>query len=316
MKSTIYYFAFSTVLSMLLLSALPAPSPTTQSAPVDEADDRTVLEPLKESHSRSLFNDDVKIYELNSGHRHIGESIHLARRSQKVKAKYFAFENHDNVYERYQEWKQNKKIILMCAGAFTSGDNSKPVGLTVDNGQIVNRNIENDMDGLVVVYATGGIVASDLEKEPGIYLGSLKKKLNPLQSRDRYEFLDWAEEEDATVFQTQLLVFKNDLRVYTEGRTETASRRILALAQDQSGNLQHIVFNIRSEVFLYDISKEIYDHLQRENMKVIVMLNLDTGSYDILQVFDESGDRIQGIHGDRDIRPSKATNLVAYYYDE
>ena len=42
--------------------------------------------------------------------------------------------------------------------------NTKPVGLTIDNGNIVNGALTN-MDGLVIVYATGGVVVSNLEEK-------------------------------------------------------------------------------------------------------------------------------------------------------
>ena len=168
------------------------------------------------------------------------------------------------------------------------------------------------MDGLVIIYATGGIVVSDID-EANLYLGSLNKKIDPRSYLDRAQLVKWAESEEATIFQTQLLAYKNNLRlVPNQARTESAERRILALATDSQSQLFHIIFNVTKGVYLGDITKAIFNYLNDNDMSVVAMLNLDTGAYNILNLFNEQG-QSTGIHGSTNLE--KASNLLVYYYE-
>ena len=119
---------------------------------------------LEEELCTSSFNDDVNLYSLKKNGREIGTSIWISRKSKKAKAKYFAHRLHDqSPYERFKEWKDenDKEVILKSSGAYaTSFQKGKPVGITVDNGEIVNKKLDDRMNALVIVYPTGGIVVS------------------------------------------------------------------------------------------------------------------------------------------------------------
>ena len=124
------------------------------------------IDPIKSKLVKSLKNGNIKIYKLNSGYNDLGHAIWLNRSSKKINAKYFSS---GEVYQNYNLWSNNKDLILACSGAFSDnlnkGNGALPVGLNIENGYIKNRSIKKDgMDGLVIVYATGGIVVSDLTK--------------------------------------------------------------------------------------------------------------------------------------------------------
>lgn len=281
--------------------------------------DGNALQLQEERHS-SLFNDNIEVFTLKTDHREYGQSIWLKRKSGKVKAKYFAYKDLDDersVYSKYRSWRGSKDIVLVCSGAYTTerGADSYmvPTGLTVDNGNVVNRNYRNDMDGLVIVYATGGIVVSDIE-EGNLWLQSLEKRVDVKESSDRTALISWAKQEEATIFQTHLLAYRNDLRIDDRGRTEKAERRMLALAVDENNEVIHILFNIEQEVYLYDIARDVLSYLKDKNMNVVAMLNLDTGWYNILEVYDRNGSKFHDIEGDKPL--VKATNLVTYYYED
>ncbi len=269
---------------------------------------------ISESHYKSMYNGKVKIFNLKRNGRNIGNSLWLYRTGKNIKAKYFAYkQNGQSIYERYNDWKKGKKIISYCAGPYTTRDYSKPQGLTIDNGNIVNRNIDEKLDGLIIVEAVGGVRVVDLEKPSSecINLVSIGRSLNPRNSSvEKNQFINWARYESATVFQTNLMYMKNDKKfgnVY-----ETARRRIFVLAY-HGGEVVHIIFNITIDVSLTDISKEIYSYLNRKNVRVIGILNFDTGSYDIFQVFNQNGYEDNHLHGTVSVR--KAQNLMVYYYD-
>ena len=274
-------------------------------------------ESMSENLYKSFFDEKVRTYKIEYDSDYIGQSIWISRAENKINAKYFAYKQFGkDIHDRYLEWKEGKKLVLSCSGAYTySKSDEYPTGITVDNGNIVNRSIREDMDALVLVYETGGIAVSDID-DGDLYLGSLKKRVNIRDRNDKYEFLGWAEEEKATVFQSHLLAYTNNLRIGEESDDDRAHRRILGLVKDEKGDLFHVIFNIREDISLYDISYTLFHYLRNKDNEVIALVNLDTGAYDILEVYDESDAKIEGIHGDRSFSIRKATNLITYYYEE
>ena len=96
--------------------------------------------------------------------------VKMSRKDNHVKVKYFAAkDNGKSVYDRYRSWSANKSIIAYSSGTYMDlcGGNpllANPVGVCFDAGKLVNARIKDDMDGLIIVYATGGVVASNLKE--------------------------------------------------------------------------------------------------------------------------------------------------------
>lgn len=93
--------------------------------------------------------------------------------------------------------------------------NPKPVGLCIDNGEIVNKSLANDLGGLVIVYATGGIVTTRLSDGNLTMQTNSGNKVFDIKNSafDRVQFINWAKEFEATVFQAHLLVYKDSLDI-------------------------------------------------------------------------------------------------------
>lgn len=258
-----------------------------------------------------MYNDDVQIFTLKKHNTHYGYAVWMNRgeSKNKIKAKYFAS---GNAYKKYSDWLKGKNIILVSSGAYSNGFSSynTPIGVCVDNGTVVNRNIDKKMDGLVIVENIGGIRVSNMENGK-LYLGSLKKNINP-----KYEMntlLNWAKKEYATVFQTHLLIYSNENKMNYNASTQKASRRILVLGLNTNGKVMHIIFHITKDQSLMQVTKDIQSTLVKRNIKVVGALNLDTGGCDILEVYDDRNNHIPAVTGTVDQK--KATNLLVYYYE-
>jgi len=271
---------------------------------------------ISENYYKSMYNGKVKIYKIKRNGSSVGYSLWLYRTGKNVKAKYFAYkQNGEKIYERYNDWKSGKKIISYCAGPYTAQNYNVPQGLTIDDGNLVNRDIDKDLDGLIIVERVGGVRVADLEKPSSqcINLVSINRKLNPRNSSsEKNKFIKWARDENATVFQTNLMYFKNEKKF--RNVSATANRRIFVLGID-NGQVVHIIFNITPDVSLTKISKEIYQHLNnKNNFKVIGILNFDTGMYDIFQAFNQDGTEDTNLRGTTPV--SDAQNLMVYYYED
>lgn len=240
---------------------------------------------------------------------------------KRIKAKYFSANDPfsgASVADRYNDWRIGKNIICATSGAYMDKDDvARPEGLCVDNGIIVNQMV-GDYDALVIVYATGGIVVSDL-KNADLSLKGNGMSGQTLDVRggsfDKKAFLTWSEKAQATVFQTHLLVYKDKNQVSQfNSSPERRERRFLVGGIDEDGQLVHIIIHMPESNSLYTATEKAMKILYFKDMRGITfMINLDTGMQNVFETFKPDGSRYPDIEGTEPL--STAVNLLAYYYD-
>lgn len=249
--------------------------------------------------------------------------VEMMRSGERVKVKYFADKDASGKtpYQRYQNWSKTKSIIAVSSGTYYAEGNLKPVGICMDDGVIINRK-EEDMDGLVIIYKTGGIVTSDLDE------GNLSVKdedgtsltLNLRNQFDREKFFEWGKRNYATVFQTHLLYFRDQIRVNSNGSSKMRERRFLAAAIDDYGKLKYFIINLINYHTLYDATKKTVDYLKSKVDKIVFMVNLDPGAQDYYEVRKPDGEKFRHskegksfFQGNLPIEATK--NLLVFYFE-
>lgn len=248
--------------------------------------------------------------------------IIMNRSGERVKAKYFAVSDASgNVWQKYNQWQANKVIITYASGAYSTDytDNGIPVGLTMQDGVIINRNIVSEkLDALVIVYATGGIVVTNLT-EGNLSLDGLSRNYNLRgNALDMNDFLWWAQQRSATVFQTHLLAYRNQFLVSPGNSSSNVQgpRRFLAVGKDASGNIIHVVVHCPQSCTLYNGAKNAFDMLQaRLGLNITWMINLDTGSKNISKCYKDRSNTDDWTEFRGTVPLSQATNLIAYYFE-
>lgn len=255
----------------------------------------------------------------------------MKRDGNRVKAKYFAATDPNNgqsVQQRYKSWSLGKRIICFSSGTYMNScdqvDSPTPVGLCIDNGVIVNKNLQNDIGGLVIVRATGGIVTTRLSDGDLSIQGNFGSKTVDIKKNtfDKIQFIKWAEENEATVFQAHLLVYKDKLDInYCSSANclKPASRRFLAAGKDQDGNLVHIIIHCTTETTLYQGAVKVFNFLKdfRDMKEVTYMVNLDTGCQNVFKLYKSDGtEKSINVVGQNYFYPiDQAVNLLVYYYE-
>ncbi|MDB5250643.1 MAG: hypothetical protein JWQ40_5037 [Segetibacter sp.] len=269
---------------------------------------------------QAFFNGKFRI----AGYSHNGYTYTLydfSREANIMKAKYFA----QNAFSQYQNWKNGKQILLVTAGAFSDSfdPTGKPVGLCVDNGTIVTRNPDANMDGMVIVYngsaQQGGVVVVDMDVKPvrveSTYQTGIYNTYYPRSSAtDRVNFLNWGERNGVTLFQTQL-VYSSDRtshfnNLYFGNRRE---RRFLAICR-KNNIVHHVVIDTPSADKLElnlsaSYAKAVLDY---DGFNVLYIMNLDRGAKDILYGYNGF---LRDLKPNPDARIEDATNLLVYYKD-
>lgn len=252
--------------------------------------------------------------------------VKMSRQDKRIKVKYFAAKDYNGtpVYTRYQEWARNKNVIAYSSGTYMDlcdAAFAKPVGLCIDNGSLVNRIIETSrLDGLAIVYPAGGgggmVVSNMKDCDLTVNMAGTNTTLCLKKAWDFEKFLNWSKENQATVFQTHLFVYKNALTVYPWGSEDRRARRFLAVGKNDDGNIFHYIVNLNGANTIYEASVKIKNYLnRRENLDITFMINLDPGCQNVFQVFKSNGtpDTRRGFSGNVSI--ANAANLVAYYYE-
>jgi hypothetical protein len=239
---------------------------------------------------------------------------------KRIKAKYFAAKDEKgrSVPARYLDWYKDKNVITLTSAGYMDGSVPPvPVGLTIDNGRIVNRNIE-DFDALVIVYATGGIVATNLDNADLTLQGG---GITPGRRfdirgnfRDREDFIEWAQSEEATVFQTHLLVYKNELTIDSRAEPTPKKRRFLAVGKDNSGQVCHVIVHSPEITSLLVGTQKVKNFLNDyKDMDITFMINVDTGIQDVFFLFNSDGSLNNSITGSLPV--NNAANILTYYYE-
>ena len=244
--------------------------------------------------------------------------------NKTIGAKYFSNETATKtVNQRFQSWADQKKIICYSSGtymdAFKKTSSTGLIGFAIDNGEIQNPMVKKDgLDALVIVYQNdGGVICSDLSKKnlkiPAINNGA------PLDLRGndwhRQKVIAWAKNHSATIFQTHLLAMDSKLLVGSNGSPSQATRRFLAVVNDEDGNLVHAMIHDSNNSSLFKASKKIHDYLldEKEVSKIHWMINLDTGAQDVFGLYNPDGSKNTMIKGRENIINSR--NLLVYYQD-
>ena len=266
---------------------------------------------------RSFYNGLYQVYQQT--YENVDFQVYqFSRKGVRMKAKYFA----QNAYQQYQNWKSNKRILFVCAGAFSSKmkPGSPPVGICVDNGVIVQKTLDYTMDGLVVVYnggaQQGGVGIVNMENEPLTARQGFDdpKEFWPRNSNsDKIQLLQWGSQQGLTVFQTQLMYSRSagfGFPANKERYGNTANRRFLAICS-REGEVFHLVINMPRANHLNYSSKLAKNMLENNGFTIYGLLNLDTGGKDIMLAFDDRSNLIA--QAPVDLR--EATNLLAYYVD-
>ena len=245
--------------------------------------------------------------------------VKLDRTDDRIKVKYFAKEfGGKTVGQRYASWKGSKNVIMYSSGAYMSDFDASQadiVGLTVDNGNVLNRTlITGRLGALVVTFPNGSIEVKNIADQ-NLTFSSMGEpiKFNLYDDRSLVRFIDWVKENKITVFQTHLLAHNNTLKVHANGDRNQARRRFLMSAKDAWGDEYYFIIHRNEAITLYQGTKSVFDYLRGEGYEVNSIINLDTGAQDVFRFYSPSGTVSGLLSGELEL--SGARNLMSFYYE-
>ena len=267
-----------------------------------------------------LISYDTKFVEKATLSDNIGHSYDLlflkkTASQSKIKTKYFGETGSEtnSISERYLNWVKDKSIIYVTDVGFVDRYYA-PVGLSIENGKLLNRNLEH-FDGLVIIFPSGGLIVTNLDSANFRIPGRYEKTLDIRGSLlDKENFIEWAEKENISAFQTQLLAFNDVLQISPVSDSARRERRFLAICRsNQTGEIIHAIVNSHEHISLFSASlgtKKILNEFA--DLKIEALLNVDRGIQYVSFFFNEDGTVSNYMRGNFSIK--QVTPLLAYYY--
>lgn len=244
-----------------------------------------------------------------------------------IKAVFFA----KDCYNSFLKLKEKSNILFASSASFSSSINEKnhvPVGFCAENGVILNKMPHQTMDGLVIIDnkkpSINAMKIIDLDKE---YNNCQPSKCNSHfmhnnirnNPSDTFSFINTIETHKFSSFQTQLVYtkFKSDLENFERlnNGTNDRSRRFLAICK-KGEELYHVIVDSIEEDYLMASSKNALEHLRQLDYVVDFMINLDTGSKDIM--YAHNGEYLKNFRPNPLTSSAKienASSLLIYYTD-
>ncbi len=256
--------------------------------------------------------------------------IKLNMTNQRVKVKYFASKDANSnlsVYQRFSDWAFNKKLILVSSGTYYYYPNknnrdkntARPVGICIDNGNIINKTTDDKLDALAMIYSSGKIAVENLKNKT---ISVKDASGNPINlnldnALDKNLFYKWATDVKATIFQTHLFAYKGNLLVGQNSNAFKDYRRFLAAGINSNNETVQYIINLPFNSTILEGSKYALEYLKsNENLKEIsFLINLDTGAQNAMETYHpKTGDKLNNSNfsGIKEIKD--AINLIVYYY--
>lgn len=232
-----------------------------------------------------------------------------------------------NPFEELLKLQNTSKILYASSASFVFSKNigeNIPVGFCAQNGKILNKMPSQDMDGLVIIEnkSQNSVKIIDLDhKQKPCDLTKCESHFLHSNIRDNasdvFPFLSGIENNELSCFQTQLVYskLKTDVQNFKSlyNGYNNRTRRFLAIC-NKDGSKQHVIVDALEMDFLMSSAKRSVDYLRSLDYDVEYMLNLDTGSKDIMHV--HNGNFLENQRPETEVSSAKieqASSLLVYY---
>ncbi|MDG5491386.1 hypothetical protein [Psychroserpens sp. SPM9] len=248
--------------------------------------------------------------------------------SKRIKTAYFG----QDAYKKYKKIQDNHNIHLVASASFTSSfdmEEGHPVGFCAENGKVFNKMPSDTMDGLVLLNNNEGKIDTieiiDLDENlDACNPQNCDKHIAHYNLRDKpsdtYHFLKFIDTHKISSFQTQLVFskYKTDAENFaalTHGLNDKG-RRFLAICS-KNNSLRHVIVDDIEADYLMSSAKRVIGLLRENGYDVEYMINLDTGSKDIIHA--SNGYSLQNLRPNPQLSYAtleNATSLLVYYSEK
>jgi hypothetical protein len=215
-----------------------------------------------------------------------------------------------SVEKQLNTMRSTKEEMVAMSAAFTSS-NGNIDGLSFLHGVPQNYMLLPTLGGLGVIK-NGDFSVINLRSETIELPFSGEKIDNPIKKLKGYAaLLNWCKNNSLTTFQTILLAHDNKLKISNKKSSGSeTNRRLFFKFYDNAEKMnKYGIMNLTSPFSLYEAAHHTAQRvLMNPSWNLEFIINLDTGSKDIMKLYDEKGQvrrEVKGVYA-----LSKANNLL------
>lgn len=172
--------------------------------------------------------------------------------------------------------------LMLTSGSYVTST-KKTSGLSATGGVLANSAVDPKMDGLVIIHK-GEVSIHNIDA--GIYLPGKTAALQVVDLISDYmELLLWIQQNNASVFQTHLLGFDNDLAIDPNKASTTLRERRLLATIERNGQPGVAIIDLPQTprpLSLSEAAATTLFGLRQLGWSVEGIVNLDVGTYNIL----------------------------------
>lgn len=189
-------------------------------------------------------------------------------------------------YMAFSKWSKNKNIYFYSSCAYVDDcdvEIGRPVGLSINNHEIINKVVEPNILGLCLINKDGQMQIKNLKSNLNI---ENKNNLNIADSYYKNEIIDYFANHFGNSFQSHLLWYNNK-NLALNYKSTPSSRRALIITRNKNKIKEIHTASINSPISLKDFSTTLGEYFHSKIYFIESILYLDTGCQDVFGSYTE-----------------------------
>jgi hypothetical protein len=211
----------------------------------------------------------------------------------KIKFKLFIKNSNGPLpYMAFLSWSKNKNIYFYSSCAYVDDcdvEVGRPVGLSINNHEIINKVVEPNILGLCLINKDGEMQIKNLKSNLNI---ENKNNINITDAYYKYKIIDYFAKHFGNSFQSHLLWYNNQ-NLALKYKSSPSSRRALVITRDKNKIKEIHTATINSPISLKDFSTSLGEYFHSKMYIIDSIIYLDTGCQDVFGSYTEKNKFIE-----------------------
>lgn len=215
-------------------------------------------------------------------------------------------------YMAFLNWSKNKNIYFYSSCAYVDDcdvEVGRPVGLSINNHEIINKVVEPNILGLCLINKDGQMQIKNLKSN--LNIGN-KNSVNITDAYYKNKIIDYFANHFGNSFQSHLLWYNNQ-NLALNYKSNPSSRRALIMTRNKNKIKEIHTASINNPISLKDFSTTLGEYFHSKMYFIESIIYLDTGCQDVFGSYTENNKfvAIKEFTGSVPIQ-NTSTLLVAY----
>lgn len=205
----------------------------------------------------------------------------------KIKFKLFIKNSNGPLpYIAFLNWSRNKNILFYSSCAYVDDcdvEIGRPVGLSINNHEIINKVVEPNILGLCLINKDGQMQIKNLKSNLNI---ENKNNINITDAYYKNKIINYFANQYGNSFQSHLLWYNNQ-NLALNYKSSPSSRRALIITSNKNKIKEIHTVSINNPISLKDFSITLGEYFHYKMYFIESIIYLDTGCQDVFGSYIE-----------------------------